>query len=392
MPIVNKEQLKKLKEAGWQLVAPAQGIWPVPDALASVEGINITDYPQAQFIQLAHEGKCSPFILYTVDAVTLAQEWIDELLDKAFYKLRLGIDCYKVRVDEHSRHSSQLVKPFAAKYDFMAQVIDKLGGTIQFDEKYRDGVFVIDYETKCTSTSREEHLHEIASFEEIIIKFFEASSFVNGFGFAIVARDIIDCKTMWRTGMVQCRADFEREKVEPIFNQLKDKAKGYDAIHRLAEFNAITSHRAQIVFGYEALVTLLRDEINQHRGNGFRLSKANTKSFKLDLRTWIRQWADGNKIELSEEQLESLELSPHTILNDGYAPTNKDCILAAFSDCLTDDDEFGREHLELLYEARNAYAHNRRDNYTVEQTASLLGVLRKLLSNIALQSRLEQQT
>lgn len=384
MPIVNKEELKKFKKAGWQVVVPAQGIWPVPDGLASVAGIDITDYPDAQFIQLAHEGKSSPFILDSPEAVAFAQEWIDELLDETFYKLRLGVDCYEVRVGGHTRHSSQLVKPFAAKYDFFAQVIENLGGSIQFDEKRRNGIFEVNYETKCTSKNREEHLQEITSFEEIVINFFEAASFVNGFGFAIVARDIIDCKTMWRTGIVQSRADFERESVEPIFNKLQHKTKGYEAIHRLAEFNTITSHRAQIVFGYEAVVSLLQDEINKHRGDLCRLSKSDKKSFKQDLRTWIQQWADSREVEVSEERLYSLELSSHKILNEGYVPTNKDCVLAAFSDCLI-DDEFNHEHLELLYEARNAYAHNRRDCYTVEQTASALAVLRKLLTNIALQ-------
>jgi hypothetical protein len=382
MSIINKEELKKYKEAGWELVAPGQGIWPVPNGLAAVENIDLANYPGAQFVQLAHEGNCSHFILYPVDAVEFAQQWIDELLDETFYKLRLGIDCYEVRFDEHSPHASLIVRPFAAKLDFIAQVIETHGGTISFDKKRQNGLFEVNYETKCTSQNRQEHLDEIASFEEIVTKSFEASSFVNGFGFAVIAKDIIDCKTMWRTGRPQGRVDFELEHVEPVFNKLCVGSRDNTAIQRLAELNAITSHRAQIIFGYEAVVTLLRDKIEQHRGDAFRLSPSNKKEFKQELGKWIQQWADTNKVELSEERLASLELSPHTILNDGHLSTTKYCVLAAFSDCLEDEDA-DREYLELLYDARNAYAHNRRDNLTVEQLTSVLRVLRKLLTTIA---------
>lgn len=382
MPIVNKEQLKKYKEAGWELVAPGQGIWPVPDGLAAVANIDLAEYPGAQFVQLAYEGRCSPFILYPVDAVEFAKEWIDELLDYTFFKLHLSIDCYEVRFDEHNLHASTLVRPFAANLDFIAQIIEEIGGTTSFDQNRQDGLIEVNYQTKCTSLNRQEHTDEIASFEELVIKLLEASSFVNGFGFAIVARDIIDCKSMWTYGITRRRLDFERVHVEPVFNKLRDETKGYTAIQRLAEFNAITSHRAQIIFGYEAVVALLQDSIEQHKEDAFRLTPSDKKKFKRELRSWIRQWAESNEVNLSIERLDSLELSPHSILNDGYMSTNKDIVLAAFSDCLKDND-LDREHLELLYNARNAYAHNRRDEYTVEQLTSILGVLRKLLTTIA---------
>jgi hypothetical protein len=118
-----------------------------------------------------------------------------------------------VAFDDHSGHSSILVRPFGAKLDYAAEVINQSGGTITFDLSNNSAPIKIEYKTKSQSHDPNQHLAEIETFATLVSRLFEAASFITGYGFTLVGKDIIDPRTMWQTGRTQGSIHFDKHKV-----------------------------------------------------------------------------------------------------------------------------------------------------------------------------------
>jgi hypothetical protein len=379
MPIVNKEQLQHLKDVGWKVAGPQQGLNSVPEGLAETAKIDLSEYPDAHFFQLVFDVQCQVFIVLTPDAIEFARHWIEENINLGDYKLLLQYDCYIVAFDDHSGHSSILVRPFGAKLDYAAEVINQSGGTITFDLSNNSAPIKIEYKTKSQSHDPNQHLAEIETFATLVSRLFEAASFITGYGFTLVGKDIIDPRTMWQTGRTQGSIHFDKHKVGSALDELTKESSKSGVIKVMAEMNSITSHRAQIVYGYEAIISLLSDEIKKQRGATFSLGKVHSKTFKTDLAVWIKDWLINNRIEYDDEHIECLELNQTQLLNGGAQPGNKECTLNVLASYL---DKKDHDSLGILYKMRNAFAHNRRDVFTPDELSSSLELLRKLLTRI----------
>jgi hypothetical protein len=383
MPIVNLKQLHKLKQQGYKVIAPQQGLNLVPDGLASVAKLDLNQNPDAHFFQLAVDGSSQIFIVLTNEAIEFARDWIEENIDRSNYKLLLEYNCYEVCFNDHNNHASILGSPPHARLDFASKFIEELGGKITFDASQNTAPIKIEYETKCKSKAQHDQLAEIMSFESKVKQLLTAVSYVSEFGFALVGRDIIEPTTMWIARDVTRPLKFEEGRTELVFKLMEQDCLDSQAVEIIAKMNSLTSHRTQIVYGYESIIKMLKDDIKKRRAGSLKLSESKKKIFKSELSDWLKSWMLNNEICHDLKYLELLDLNPTEILNNGAAPTNKECVLNTLAAKLDAADP-DQEHLELVYQMRIAFSHNRNDEeFSSKQIKSALSAIRKILKNIA---------
>jgi predicted hydrolase (HD superfamily) len=380
MPICDKRQLLDLKAQGTTIVAPQQGLNNVPDGLANAANIDVNQYPNAQFFQLLIVGKSSIIIIIESDAIDFAKQWIEESLDRNDYRVLLEYSVYEVVFEDILNHSSMLKHPFAAKLDYASKIINQLGGTIKFSASDRQSQVQVEYKTNITGDVRNEHLDNIEDFSSTVEHLFQATSFVTGFGFSLVTKHISEPETMWRAGRPERRVDFDECSIQPVFNNLSKCNLQSLMVETMAKMNSITSHRAQLVYGYESIISALNSQIQREMIAAFNLDKKRKKTFKSELKEWIKTWLDNNKVEYNQARLELIQQPSSELLNRSLV-SKKLAIHRVLKKYLGEREDL-TQRLDLLHSMRINYSHDKDEEFTASDCSSSLDLLRETIMAI----------